>query len=615
MDLRDLDFERDGIVAFKGTVEFYWQSLLAPSDFSGRTIPSRFVEIPAYWNGTTVDGRELGSDGYATYRWTVVLPSEMEQRLAVKILEMGSAYRLYANGKLVAANGVVGRTADSMQPYTLPGIFLLPETGDQLEFVLQVSNFHHRFGGARFPIRLGVFTRILDARETALNVDMFLFGCLMMMSIYHLGLYLQRRKYVPPIYFSIFCFLIALRTILTGERYFFQLFPGFNWEIGQKMEFICYYAAVPVFATFLYETFQEEFSIKMARAIQIITPIFLLIVLFTPARIFGQTSAAYQIITLIMFLYALYVLVLASAHKKTGARSFLFGIVVFLCTFVNDVLYSYGILQTGYYIPFGVVTFISSQAFLLSRRFSNAFSTIEHWSESLEQKVAERTRDLNAALEMAEINARVKSEFLANMSHEIRTPMNAVLGFTELALEGDLKPEIREYLQIVERRGRDLQVLINDILDLSKIEAGRMEIKYTPVTVRELTGEIVQLFTPAVREKGLDIVYQVASDVPELIFGDEVRLRQLLMNLVSNAIKFTEQGSITILIKPVLDSSITGDRVRLYFSVSDTGIGIPPDKQSLIFDSFTQADGSTSRKYGGTGLGLHICKNLVELMN
>lgn len=222
-------------------------------------------------------------------------------------------------------------------------------------------------------------------------------------------------------------------------------------------------------------------------------------------------------------------------------------------------------------------------------------------------------RELAISRDEALAHSKAKSEFLANMSHEIRTPMNGIIGLTYLALQISGMPEkLRDYIDKIDRSAKALLRIINDILDFSKIEAGKLEMEYVNFNLNEVLEKTIQPIIPAVTGKGLDIFIDIADELPTFLIGDPLRLGQVILNLLSNAVKFTEKGSIVIRIEQVRRHK---EKIRLRFSVSDSGIGMTPQHLSCLFQSFTQADASTTRRYGGTGLGLAISKQLVSMMN
>jgi PAS domain S-box-containing protein len=238
--------------------------------------------------------------------------------------------------------------------------------------------------------------------------------------------------------------------------------------------------------------------------------------------------------------------------------------------------------------------------------------------DELELRVRERTaeldstnQDLRAAMQAAEAASRAKSTFLANMSHEIRTPLNAIIGMTELVLKSPISPQQREFLATVKDSGEALLSVINDVLDFSKIEAGKLTLDRNTFDLRESLGDTMKSFALRAHQQGLELACFIHHDVPQLVLGDYNRLRQIIVNLVGNAIKFTEQGEVTL---EITRESHAEKNAVLHFTVADTGVGIPREKQAAIFESFEQGDASTTRRHGGTGLGLAIALRLVDLM-
>ena len=400
LDLTDWDLATDGPLDLAGEWEFYWSRYLSPSDFSTEPVPNKtgFIRVPGYWKDDEVGGVRHPRDGYATYRINIILKGQ-EGTLALRLLEISNAYTLYINGRNAASLGIPGKDRDSSVPRQLHQVAGFEPESNRVEIILQVSNFHHRRGGGPWEvIKLGTEKKIRRDHTMRMSLDLFLFGSIFIMALYHLGLFLFRRKDRSTLYFSIFCFLIATRLVTTGGRYLAYYLPNLGWELLIKMEYLSFYLALPTFALFIHSIF-PKFSKKILRLLEIFGIAFSAIVLFTPARIFSYTVNPYELITIFTIVYGLYIVFVSFLRKNIEAFVLLIGFFILGITTINDMLHVDEIIQTGFFAPFGLFAFILSHAFLLSYRFSRAMSTVEtqqkdlkHALKSLKGEIVERVQ-------------------------------------------------------------------------------------------------------------------------------------------------------------------------------------------------------------------------------
>jgi PAS domain S-box-containing protein len=407
LDLSQWDLTVQGPIALSGQWEFHWGQLREPEDDleGGRPETKNFIKVPGVWNGHEAEGKKISGSGYATYRLRVLVKPTGEP-LAFKFLSLGTAYTLYVNGKITASAGKVGKSRDTMIPDWRPQVAAFISEGDHLDIVLQVSNFHHRKGGITEAIRIGTESDIRRIRERELAFQLFLCGSIFIIGLYHLGIFILRRNDLSPLYLGLFCFLLALYTLLAGERYFLHLFPSSSWELRTKLTNVSSFLSVPIFLAFIHSLFSQEVNKRFLRLLQCAILALAVIVIFTNAVVYSHIIPVYHLLTLIAGIYVLSILILALRRKREGAGIVLTGMAIILVALINDVLYDNGIIKTGQFIYLGLFLFIFSQSFFLSLRFSKAFSTIETQGQALaetnktiQQEMNERQMAEKALLE------------------------------------------------------------------------------------------------------------------------------------------------------------------------------------------------------------------------
>jgi PAS domain S-box-containing protein len=393
LDLSDWDFEKDGPVKLNGEWEFYWEKLLKPKDFDQESIPEMtgFFNIPRAWNGYKVEEKELSDDGYATFRINIKHKNN-RNFYGLKINYMRTAYKVWMDDKELTSNGKVGISKETMVPQFLPQVITIKPEKSVFQIVLQVSNFYHSKGGPDSIIEFGTEPQIYRKQLWQQYSDVLLFGILLIMALYHFGLFFLRRKDTSTLYFGIFCSLVIAQPLFEGTI-IISMFPNFNWELLLKINYLYYYIAVPICCMFINYLYAREFSTKLLRFSQFSGILFSLIVICTPVKIFSHTLMIYDAITFIVINFIMYTLIRAFLNKREGSLLFILGFCFLFITIVNDLLYQNSFIYTGYYVSFGLLFFMLTQSLLLSQRFSKAFSNVENLTKKL-QKSEKQYRQL-----------------------------------------------------------------------------------------------------------------------------------------------------------------------------------------------------------------------------
>ncbi len=588
LDLRQTDLSAQEVL-LDGEWKWYWQQLFHAQGLQG---PGEFITFPKLFNNSTWQGKPVSAQGYATYELTVLLPHQRPS-LALFIPDCYTAYRIMVNGQVVMNSGNPGVSKESTQPYWSPQAHALPDfPGDSLQILLEVANFHHCKGGSYRAMVLGNAAHIVPAFERDKALDFLLSGCLFMGGLFFFGLFIFGRHDEAILYFAIFCVCYSYRIVGSDLHVINTLFPDLGWSFFIHMEYLSLYLSVAAFLQYTRRLYPEDVYHPIMKVMTIICVALAVGVLVLSPLYFTQLINSFLILMFFYVGYAFYIYLKAARNKRPGSNYALMSTGTLLLVFIIINLHYFGIITPKKLLLFvGYLAFFFLQSLILSFRFAHT---------------------LQQAKIQAEQGLKAKSEFLSTMSHEIRTPLNSVIGMTHLLLGDQPRQDQKQNLDVMLFSANNLLNIINDILDFNKIEAGKITFESIPFDVTLVARNCIASYQTYAQEKQNSLQVEVDPALKNLIVADPTRTTQVLNNLTHNALKFTQNGTVTLGIKLLSEKD---NQVSIEFSVSDTGIGIDPDKQKVIFERFTQADSSMTRSFGGTGLGLAICKHILELQS
>ncbi|MBN2652509.1 MAG: response regulator [Spirochaetales bacterium] len=746
IDLSQWNFKKDGIIKLRAEWEFYWGELLKPEDFTTARTPTGYMTLPSHWNYFKDKFPEIKGQGVATFRLQVKIPQDAEE-ITLRIPNQNTAYSCWIDDQLVTS-GTVGNTKEESIPSSNITTITIPTNEKEtITIVMQISNFHHKRGGMYNNILIGDKSTIENTFTKERNQDMFLFGALILMALYHFLIFILEKKDTSPIYFGALCFFIGVRIFLSKD-YILDYFPNIPWDITYKIYYFCGYIATPLFATFIYKLYPKIVKKIILKIILVISIVNCLVVVFSPAIIYTHTANFFQIVILISFIYLSYVLIAAAIKREEGAMLFLASFIFMFATIILFLLYDHGKIDIGDPISLGMFIFIIAQSVIISMRFAKSFALVEvkskeieeiknyldniinsmpsiiigtnkngiitQWNseaekttrlgrdetigrdierlgtsldqriissaknfdddrplsleklkssngekdlfynaiiyplktdesddiviriddvteiaenqeklrvaqeeirqhrDHLEDLVEQRTKELSIAKKTAEEASKSKSLFLSNMSHELRTPLNAILGYTQLMqYDATLNKKQKEFVDIINRSGEHLLALINDILEISRIEAKRINIESKPVNLPKMLRDLAEMFKLKTESRGIKFTIEGINSLPFFIISDENKLRQILINLLGNAVKFTEEGYITM--RSEVNEKEKG-KISLVFEIEDSGLGIAKNELKKLFKPFEQTESGKQSSLSGTGLGLAISKEYAKLL-
>jgi signal transduction histidine kinase/CheY-like chemotaxis protein len=586
MDLRKQTFTEK--IPLNGEWEFYWKQL-----FTSANIPAKgqLVNFPFMWQGYQLNGKQLPAFGYASYHLKLLLP-KTKTVLRLSIPDTYCAYRLFINGELAAVSGNVTTSPNGFVPYWQYHAVDLPKNTDTINFTLQIANFVHSKGGISKPLFIGRKIDIDLQRRQSEAIDLLLTGCLLMGGLFFLGLFFSGNRDKAILLFAIYSIVYSYRVIGTDNYVLHTLFPDISWYITARLEYFSLFTGIGLFGWYAWAIYPLDANKTVVYVITGICLLFAVSSLTLPPIYFTQLVNPFLMVMLFCLIYIPYVYIKAYRKNRPGSLYSLMSAMALMSVFAINLFHYWGLIPPLQFISFtGYISFFFLQSLILSYRVSF---------------------ELKSARQQAEQGLKAKSEFLSTMSHEIRTPLNSVIGMSHLLLKSDPRADQIEQLDVMLFSANNLLAIVNDVLDYNKIEAGKITFEHIEMDITAIARNIITGLKNSAQDKGIQLKLEIDPTLKNKVLGDPTRLSQVITNLVHNAIKFTQAGYVQLKISVQRQTEIS---LTLNIQVKDTGIGIPKEKQQLIFERFTQADSSTSRGFGGTGLGLAITKRILELQN
>jgi len=475
IDLRNWNFETNGPVLLNGEWEFFWQKRLNPAENFNETVRNpEYIHVPKLWNNHKIDGKNLSSKGFATYRLKILI-NPQEEKYSLFIKDIQTSHELFIDNEKFYSLGSLGKTEETT----------IPKVGDKkVDFFIHknyiilsipVANFHRRYGGLKQALEFGLEKDIKEKIQNKILITLFFLGSIFFVGIFCFSFYLMRKKEKYLFYLAIISLVIIIRQFSLPDVLSFAL-KSYDYFLSMKLNYITFYMGVSFFALFLHNFFPHVFKKNTARIYYYSGFFSSFLTLFVPEFYASlYLVRVFHFIALIFLINIIYCLIIALKEKKEGSVLFLSGFLFLSYALTNDILLNTNWIQSAELTYLGFFIFLYFQTSLLIIKYSANYKTIKNQNEILKNLLYQRDFFKSAA-KTAEDISNAKSRFLARMSHEIRTPLNAILGITDLMLNTKLSKKQNEYIKTIQNTGSHLEYIINDIIDISKIEKEKMNI-------------------------------------------------------------------------------------------------------------------------------------------
>ena len=585
IDLRNNDFDKENYFTLDGEWEFYPNEFISNTDNISSS--PKYIKVPFAWNSQPKSYVSYPKFSYGSYRLKILLGNKSEFP-TLRLQFISSAYRIFCNGKEYQNSGVPGsRLEISIPSISIEESTIFNNEEGVIDLVLHVSNFQLSNSGILRSIQIGSNTSItnLQTRDDAFH---WLFtGMILIMGLYHLGIYFLRMKDLSPLYFGFYCILSSIREFFIIERGFNRIFSEIDFKYWVKCDNFFLFLSITFFAYYMKSLFPKDTSkivIRIAALSHFIMAIFLI---FSPLNQLLYFEEFSKISIPLLSLYYLYVLIQALINKRESSILFLFGFSIVYYCIINDLLLSISFISSDRLLPYGITCLIFIQSYILSRRFNFALQHAETLSIQLEKM------------------GKVKDEFMSNLSHEIRTPLSLIYAYSELLKDysGPDEDSIKSYGMDIHREANNLSENINDLMLVTDLET-KFKIREEIIEVNEMILEAIKYLENMISEKNIQIEISISKELK--IICDKSLLIKVFIIIIKNAIIYNfSKGKIKIYSDDYLDSMV------IY--IEDNGPGISSDDLVKIFDKFYRVDSSITYNVSGVGVGLFIAKRIIDL--
>lgn len=620
IDLSEESLVEGGLQSLDGDWGFHWDTFLEPTE--PVPAPDILVPVPGEWSSVELNDSPLPHHGFATYHLEVQLNEEdLNNSLAIYMANVSTAYELFINGESYGGQGTPADNREDMVPGNYSKVYFFETDSPILDVVIHVSDYYQRSAGLWESVHIGTASDVMAERESNTLIQMFLLGGIFLIGLYHLILFLIRSKDPGPLYFSILCFSIGMRTLLLRDTLIFTLIPWMPWSLAINLEYMSALMSLIFILLFLRSQLPEDMPKRVVAAAVSLMSIYLIFVAVTPTWVFRETNYILYAFAVLSTALAVYYTIIALIKRRDGAVLYGVGMLVLFIAVANDVLYYAHIIETDGYVAWGLLFFLFIQSIQLSRTYARSFKRSEsltmelhELNELLETKVKQRTAELKQANNHLQKMEKSRKQLLASISHELNTPLTFIQGYIKAMIDGVIDRYDSKYLRSIYSDTNMMSAMIRDLQDLSKLESEQVSFNYQTVDGLDYFMDVIHEQSWMIEKKhntAIKTINELDKEQSWPIHIDPVRIKQVFSNLVLNAVKHASFGK-EIVIRLNTVKSANGQK-SLQVCVQDYGKGIPKENIPYIFDRFYKLDKDEISDSRGAGLGLAIAKEIIEL--